>query len=241
MSIYHENSLTPTSLAARFAKYMTDPSTVRARVKDHFGRAPSVQQCANLIQAARKTERREYYFRDTRLYENFKCDHEQDDTNLLLKKNGEYVCLTCHKERRAKEEQEAKDRACRWAAEKRKELARKQAEEEARKLALEARRKSNPLSASSRPKEVAGMIRATARVFGITVADVLGHDRNREFTKARMVLCVALKERGHSYPRIAGFTNRICHTSIRHLCNEFPERSKRDPFLLTALAVVRGQ
>lgn len=240
MSIYHENSLTPTSLAARFAKYMTDPSTVRARVKDHFGRAPSVQQCANLIQAVRKTEKREYYFRDTRLYENFKCDHERDDTNLLLTKGGEYVCLTCHKAKKARLEKLAKAQADqeRYRQQVEQELARR-AEEEA--LARqEADRLGITQAFKNHPPIATQIIFRTADAFKVSVRDLMSKDRCPLLVRARMVICVALRERGHSYPRIAQYINRIDHTSVIYLVKNYQHRVKYYPEMARALELVRA-
>lgn len=238
MSVY-ERCATPTQLAAKFASYMSCPSTVRARVKEHFGRAPTVEQCANLIEAAKKPSRLNYYFRDTRLYDRFDCDHEQDDTNLILTKDGEYHCLTCYKAKKAKKAAQAQARAEGKAKQQRKDELREKVAAQALKATQSSNRSVSRTIASTRPAEVANLIKATARTFGVTVANLMSQSRDCEFVKARMVLCVVLRERGHSYPKIAEFTNRKDHTSIRYLCNEFPERAKRDPFLANALTVLR--
>lgn len=104
MSIYEEVK-SPEELARRFASYMRDPSTIRARVKEHFGRAPSVEECRRILDRVRNPTRGprvKSYF-----YERFRCDHERTEENAILMENGEVFCRTCHLEKREKEQAKA--------------------------------------------------------------------------------------------------------------------------------------
>lgn len=92
----------PLYYAAHLAKYISDPSTIRARTLEQFGRAPSLDRIGHLraaALAARVRFREKAELRATVPYEKrpvafFECGHENGMGNVAHRGDRE-VCLTC--------------------------------------------------------------------------------------------------------------------------------------------------
>lgn len=97
----------PTAYAAAIARYISDPSTIRARTIDAWGRAPSVDACKALrataleerdefsrYWAARSTEQK-----DRHTPENYPCGHERSMENTWHNGDRE-KCRECFERQR---------------------------------------------------------------------------------------------------------------------------------------------
>lgn len=79
----------PTQYASAIARYISDPSTIRARTIDSWGRAPSIDQCRELRAKAlevrdefsRYWEARSTEQRDRHTPDNYPCGHERSMEN----------------------------------------------------------------------------------------------------------------------------------------------------------------
>ncbi len=95
MNVY-ESARSPVELARHLAKYISDPSTIQARVKDHFGKAPSKGRCAEIISKVRTLPRTHYAMKaKSYYYHRFTCDHERTEANAFLSASGEVYCRIC--------------------------------------------------------------------------------------------------------------------------------------------------
>lgn len=227
----------PVSYAKYLAGYMSDPSTIRARVKDEFGRAPSIDIIKKIRAEKLKKNRVEgYALCDSRYTPLFKCGHEETADNIVLAFNGIDKCRTC---------EEAKAKAAAEREEKRRaQLERKM---EAERKMREARKSVNiaqtlhtilEMPPSERPRLATEVIRRVAQIFQITPEDITGPDRHMMFTDARSAVTLILRERGMSYPKIARFLNRD-HSSVIYFANRVPKHAVRNPLILKAHEVLR--
>lgn len=79
----------PQTYAKHLAGYISDPSTIRIRVLEHFGRAPSLKDCAAYRAAAIKPKWARVAEPD------FTCGHTRDLTNVVYSDIGTERCATC--------------------------------------------------------------------------------------------------------------------------------------------------
>lgn len=223
--IYTEN-VTPTGLAAKLAEYIADPSTIRVNVKAHFGRAPSVEQCANLRQAAENRRRPLHHLNGDK----FRNHCQRHDGPYEVDINGIDQCVTCANERRrADMERELAHLRNLQAIRAAKEAERNRLEQEKIAETLNGLREAEET-------ESAEIIRRAAEAFGISQQMLLGERRRLYIVDARTAVVRCLRNRGWSYPRIARRLNRD-HSSIINLDHTYDVRIKRNP--LIALVVDR--
>tara|TARA_R110000868_G_scaffold410473_1_gene698590 strand:+ start:924 stop:1559 length:636 start_codon:yes stop_codon:yes gene_type:complete len=209
-------------MAARLATYISDPSTIRVRVLETFGKAPSLAKCRELRAriATPKQERTSYYAERFRQ----KCDRHSGTYELDA--DGFERCVECLAEKHL-DQQRTVDR------ENRIERAQKAAKRvQAVRLATLARN----LSTMPKPVLFPDLLNGVAAAFKITPDDITGIDRRRLYVDARAALVRILRQRGSSFPMIGKRLNRD-HSSIIYLEQTFDIRAKRNP--LIALVVER--
>jgi hypothetical protein len=230
--IYTEN-VTPTGLATRLAEYIADPSTIRAHVRSHFGRAPSVDVIRGIRRKVEQRRQRQTAYAEDKFIVH--CQRHSGPYELDI--DGYDRCTQCRDEKRAAEQAKA-DQSAKMA----RQLAAMQARVARQKqLAEEARRNElavvgHILENHGKPVLFQDLLVAVAAAFEMTPADITGTNRERVYVDARTAITRILRIRGSSYPMIGKRLNRD-HSSIVHLERGYDFRAKRNP--LIALVVDR--
>lgn len=205
----YESAYGPASLARRFASYIKDPSTLRARVMDHYGTAPSLSSCARIIAEESRVPRTHYSRKiEGYSYSNFTCDHPRNMGNVHIEPNGEASCATC----RQPQPEEPKP-----------------APRPAPRVVVKPTIPAWYVPRSERPRLHTDTLKAVADAFHITVDELKGPGRARDYVDARAVVVHILRQAGLSFPRIAQILNRSCHTTIINLWETWDHRIKRNP------------
>lgn len=227
----------PISMAAGLVKYIADPSTVRVRVLDHFGRAPSVEQCRNL--------RKDYVRkRDARTlcgerFMRFNCGHAYEPENTFIDVNGYDRCQTCEDKRLEKEAAKLAERRKAWEETR----ARFEAAEAKRKAEREKRAADREIIRTTPVQSpfVSDVLKRVAATMHITVEDLRGPSRQPHFVDARAIAVKLFRDRERpiSFPQIATLIGRKDHTSPIHLYNTFDIRAKQRPYLNALLESLR--
>jgi chromosomal replication initiation ATPase DnaA len=214
--------MSPIGMAGQLATYIADPSTIRVRVLEHFGRAPTLEQCQNL----RNSFERRHFKRNlcAERFTRFKCGHDATEDNTIAGADGIDRCKACHDEaERLKTERELE----RIAAWKREAIATR-----ARRQAFEALTERKNYAQSEVLAEV-------CKLFGCTIEDFKDrHNKKALLVDARTVAAVLLRDRGLSFPVIGKLMDRD-HTSIVYLMQRFPARAENRPRVLEALGLLR--
>ena len=241
--------LNPTAYAEHLASYIADPSTVRVRTLQAYGRAPSLDQCRKFRAAIERKHRpRNKLVGSVVLL----CGHPTTDDNAIMRDNGNHACRIC-------EEKKAQDRLDKAARRARVAVERKEREQqdyarimedlEARFADRKATRQRTKADIAARntppwqPSELRGALKGdvladVAHVCGVTVADLVSDNRSPHLVRARAVATMVFRLRGLSYPEIARVMHRKCHTSIIHLHDTFADRAKREPRMWEAVKLV---
>lgn len=230
---------TPMTMAAHLATYISDPSTIRVRVMDYFGRAPSVEQCRNLRAAhIKRAEREAQRSLANERYRVFRCDHEPTDDNVLLLESGNETCRLCHdantkaaKAIAAEAERERKVREDKWR--------RGFAERRAATTLPFCPSWYHPSHDRPRVRIKYDTLQAVADAFGISIGELIGSERQKGLVDARAVAAKLFRDSGMSLPSIARTMNRACHSTIKNLCDTWPERVRRNPVLLDVYTRLR--
>lgn len=218
--IYADN-ITPIGMAAKLAEYISDPSTIRARVKDHFGRAPSIDQCRSLRLEVEGRRQKHVSLAEYK----FRTDCQKHDGPYEMDEDGFDRCVTCKEEKRR--------------AQIERELNHIRRLQEVRRIKEAARLKiaNQQIAAAlamlkNRPQDECDMIvEQVCAVFGITKEELLSRSHARHFVDARTVVVVGLRKRGHSYPWIGKRLGGRDHSTIMHLFNTWDIRAKRNPLV----------
>ena len=237
--IYGEN-ITPIGLAACLAEYISDPSTIRVRVAEHFGKAPTVEQCRNLRLAVEGRRQKHICHSDSK----FKVECRRHDGPYEMDPDGMDRCVQCKAEKLKAEQEKAEQAAAakrrieQYQARMERDRARRKAMAEAarRQKVLEAQRQSleqlkaaeEKLASAGKPVLFSELITAVACAFKLTPDDILGDRRNRICIDARTALAKILKQRGSSYPMIARRMYRD-HSTLVYLLKTYDDRVKRNP------------
>lgn len=235
MSIY--DATNPTSMAARLAEYITDPSTIRVRVMEHYGRAPSVDQCRHLRQAAlaRRDEERKAMLQrtvDGKLGDLLGCGHPNTDDNVFFV-GDRTACLICKGESLRKAQE-------RWAA---------RLKVRASELKVEPRREA--LDLSQIPNASTRVLSAAAHCFNVPLSALSGVSRDPVLVRARFAVAYVLREADplkYSTPVLARIIGRKDHSTIIHavkrarvLIEDDAEFAGHVATLRAAYAVVPGK
>lgn len=208
--------MTPESYARKLAAYISDPSTIRVRTIDYFGKAPSLQKCAELrrmaLHPSSSDERRMARMRE---YNPFDCGHNKDASNTLIR-DGREECKKCRRELEATATRRHKERLRRMA------------------------RGKPALAISDQPLFSSDIIKAVANAFLIEPEDILSPSRQIHHVCARSVAAMLFRERGQSLPQIAQRLNRKCHSTIKNLVDTFDARCRQYPEIKQAYERLRG-
>lgn len=234
------NHTTPISYAAHLAGYISDPSTIRARVLDEYGRAPSLEQCRNL-RAAKLAERKSiegYILCADRYRRSFRCGHPETDENTIMCENGYDRCKTCEDKRREEARAKSEQQAALMRAKAVKAATSQQARDESALLIAAMVEKIAKSQPGNKPRLSGDTIADVAAYFKVSPDDLTGPNRSSYLVDARRVVALIMRERGLSYPQIARFLRRD-HSTICDLVRTFPERAAANPEILKALAVLR--
>lgn len=229
-----DEARSPIEYAERLARYINDPSTIRARTLNQFGSAPSIEKCRELRAAASVTNIIPIEKRGVRP---FKCGHDRSDDNCLLLESGNVVCRICDDDRSARVERQVREAQAR-AAELEVQLT---ALREANRRAEELRKQIDDESAPRRTfVSTKDIIRLAANVAGITVAEMMGPGRSTKFVQARFAVYLVSQERGLSTPEIGRRVGGRDHSSVLHGIARAKDMEKRDPEFARIMARLRG-
>lgn len=213
---------TPISYARYLAGYISDPSTIRARVMREYGRAPSLDECRKIRERiAGKKDRFFDRTLDAPEHGHFECGHERSAGNSLLRENGRVVCKICRRklEAEAAKRYREKQRAEREAA------------------AIKKLRTDKPLfpawynpPAVVRPKVASDTLQLVADAFMISYGELIGTDKHKHFVDARAVVVRILRQAGMSYAAIGKWLKKD-HSSILNLYRNWDKRAARNPMV----------
>lgn len=233
----YTDTLTPTSYATKLATYIDNPTTIRAHVKNYFGRAPSVDICAKLRRDyLKKRDASISRYRCSDRFSSFRCGHPQSDENLLLLRNGIEKCKTCEEARIAEEEAER-------ARKQRAEMAERAARLKAAALRAKIADTKDAVAKLQgvRPRLTSETVRMVADLLGVAVDDIYGSSHLRQFVDARAVCARIFRHAGMSYPQIAKALNRKDHSTSINLIKTFNQRAAARPLLWDVYDAVRGE
>lgn len=218
----YESAYNPTGLARRFATYIRNPSTLRARVMDHYGSAPSLKSCQRIIEEVNRVPRSHYSRKaEGYAYDHFDCDHDRIPANVHIESSGEAYCARCR------------------------ETVKVEPAAPVVPVAKPAPVAKPTIPAWYRPRSTrvrlhSETLRAVADYFAITVDELKGQDRARYYVDARAVAVKIFRNSGMSLPLIARVLNRKCHSSVVNLLESWDDRIKRNRELLDAYESLRG-
>lgn len=211
----------PEAYASKLARYIADPSTIRARTMEFWGRAPSLERCRVLREKHSKPIRKR---EAVKLYQgSFQCGHSRSETNTYWNEDGVQTCKTCHREeqrliRKLEREQEKLRQELEALA------LRKAKQEDAKQLAALTENVAERIGLFTDD-----LIAEVARHMKVSYLDVMSESRKTDFVLARAVITQILLDRGLSFVSIAKRLKRKCHSSVRNLhlnwekyCEEFP-------------------
>jgi len=235
--IYTEN-VTPTGLATRLAEYIADPSTIRAHVRSHFGRAPSVDTIRGIRRKVEQRKQRHVPYTEDK----FIVHCQRHSGPYELEADGMDRCVQCRAEKLEAERLKS-DRAAQIARQleamrakiDRDRKRREELTEEARKHELAVA--NEVLAHAGKPVLFQDLLVAVAAAFEMTPEDITGKNRQRVYVDARTALAQILKLRGSSFPMIGRRLGSKDHSSIINLLKIYDQRAKRNP--LIALVVDR--
>ncbi len=219
-------SPSPEAYASNLARYISNPSTIRARTLEWWGRAPSVERCKALrdkhVQKVSFGESREIY----KAYKgNFQCGHERSEENSHWLETGTQVCKTCRRERMAEAQRRSREkkRKDREAIERILKAEKKLAERKRRESEAEYRKERlNSVFVNE-------LVAKVCDVFCCSQEDFYGRKRSKHLVIARSVFVRLMRDREASYPQIQRRLRMKCHTSainlnsrFDHYCAEYP-------------------
>lgn len=218
----YESAYGPTGLARRLATYIRNPSTVRARVMDHYGSAPSLAACQRIIDEVNRVPRTHYSRKvEGYAYEHFDCEHDRIPANVHIEESGEAYCARCREMVPVAPEKPAP---------------------------IPVKLETPPVRlfpawyvppSRVRPRLTGETLKAVAGYFRISVEDLTGDDRARYLVDARAVAVQIFRMSGMSFPRISKVLNRKCHSTSMNLHDTWRHRVKREPRLLDAVERLR--
>jgi hypothetical protein len=229
---------TPISYAKALA-YLPDPSTIRSRVIDQFGkaRAPSLDQCRNLRLAylgqrtARQSRCQERYGR------NFKCSHPQTEENTIITIDGIDTCKTCAKMKQEKDSLQ-KQLEIELAAAKLKAHLEAQERIETARVLYEAALRDAAAAKEARVWMLGSeVIEIVAQLFMIKPDDIIAGSRFERYVDARATVAQILRNRELSYARIGRIMKRD-HSTIINLITKIEHYKARNPMIEHVLGIV---
>jgi len=92
---------------------------------------------------------------------------------------------------------------------------------------------------SSDEKDYKGILRATARHYDLSIADIKGSRRFRHIVRPRHVAMYLLREQGLSFPFIAKLLGGLDHTTVMNGCRSIEALQTKDEQVKRALNIIR--
>jgi len=92
---------------------------------------------------------------------------------------------------------------------------------------------------SSDEEDYEGILRATARHYDLSIADLKGSRRFRHIVRPRHVAMYLLREQGLSFPFIAKLLGGLDHTTVMSGCRSIEALQTKDEQVKRALNIIR--
>jgi hypothetical protein len=249
-------SASPRHYAQHIAKHIKDPSTIRVRTLEHWGRAPSIEQCRAIRQRIEQANRKDWLnlAPDHKDVE-FTCGHERIPENCRILIDGTVECRQCDaaviaridaeralvRLKREEGQKEAQKRAALRAA--------AQAENERRRgMMNDAMAELGTYGAERIDGRCTIVNLATFAAFysGMMVSQVWSHKRHRHLAYVRFAAWSVAKEIGHSYPMIAKHTGAMStpskpydHSTVMHGVKMARDLDGKDARITSLIAALR--
>ena len=226
-----EEASSPLRYAARIARYIADPSTIRARTANYYGPSrrrewPTIEQCRAYREQYNREREKFRELAENRTYGAhtvFACGHPTSEENTVYRSDAAR-CLTCHNAKRAQAEAVRADKAAKRAAE-------------------EQQRERRDISVLAPIDNLFPHERIVARacaLFKMEAADMFSKSRLRAHVRPRFLVMLAIHERGRwSLPQIANYIGLSCHTTVRHAIAQAKLLIEREPIYAEHLAELR--
>lgn len=194
--------------AARLARYISDPSTVRARVFEQYGSAPSLEKIAALrADWVSEVEQR----RAARAPDDW--DEEPGLVAVLDEVRPDDISAAIQAQARVEA-----------AASLRQALAHATATDVPQLLAHAVSEPIVPI-----PRTVSEIIERCASRFNLSAEDVLGRRRMRPIVRARQFTATVLRARRNSYPKVGKYLADLDHSTVIHAVQAHFAVGMRDP------------
>lgn len=229
-------SPSPEAYASNLARYISDPSTIRARTIEWWGRAPSVERCKALrakhVAKVSEGETREIYKVHTGA---FSCGHDRSEENSYWMETGTQVCKTCRRARMAEAQRRLREK-------KRKDMeAINRILKAEKELAERKRREANEAERIERLNSVFvnELAAKVCEVLSCAQEDFYGQSRSKHLVMARSVFVRLMRDKGASFPQIARRLHKKCHTSIIHLNDRFEAYCEEHPHIRSAYEALK--
>ena len=235
--IDYENT-TPISYAKALA-YLSDPSTIRARVAQQFGvaRAPSIDQCRGFRTAYLESRKPSGAKCQERYGRNFKCNHPQTEENTTITIDGIDTCKTCAKLNQEKARLQSL-LEIEWASDKLKAHFEAQERIEAARARYEAALRAADAAKAAQVRMIGSeVIKAVAQLFMIEPCEMIADNRFERYVDARATVAQILRNRGLSYTQIGRIMKRD-HSTIINLIAKLDRYKARNPMVDHVLAIV---
>ena len=195
--------------AQRLVQYISDPSTVRARTLDEYGKAPPVATIRGwrdnhvAVLEARRAARAPDADLDW-------CDDDTIDLAIAERLAVETTAATV-----------SFNASC---------------GESAAEGANDASDDEDHVVSETRRQALtsAEVIQACAARCGVSAEDMVGPSRKTHIVKARQFAATVLRARGNSYPAIGRFIGDRDHSTMMYSVGAFFAVAKRDPFYISA-------
>lgn len=211
---------TPTQYASAIARYISDPSTIRARTIDSWGRAPTVDQCRDL-RAAALEERDEFsrYWaaratepKDRETPDNYPCGHERSMENTWHNGDRE-KCRECFERKRG--------------IIARRLIVRQMFESPQDVAEIKPVRPEESIPMTLAPSR--RVLLLTSKVFVLPVAVITSKSRDKRIVRARWAVIYTLRQTlGWTMTQTAAFVGLTDHTTVRYALRESAALIERD-------------
>lgn len=228
------NAPSPLSYARYLAGYIKDPSTIHVMTKREWGRAPTVEECRRIrsnVEALRQNEinvmiARATPDREKDVPDEFVCGHPRDMDNVAFQGDKE-ICRTCLDRKR---------KSLIWQRYTNRREAQRTAD-------IEAVKRVADLDLSGIVSPARRAIVCAARLFGVTVDEVVGTSRKPKFVRARWAVMLALNALGadrYPLPRIASSLGLKDHSTVHYGIRQGRIEIERNPDFAEQVSRVTG-
>lgn len=210
---------TPDMYARNLARYISDPSTIRARTVEYFGhnKAPSLERCAQMRRRIEEQNRRDIEAAESRAGGNltkFPCQHPRTFENTI-ERRGHEVCSICTGRREA--------------------LA-------AKRFRMSRGKMLWPPHYVPPSRKLSGtdFINELAVIFKLQPDQITGTFRSAHVVDARAIFARLMVHRGLSRTQIGRMLGGRDHSTICNLVDTWEKRCAANPELETIFARLAG-